>query len=64
MADPTRAKGTKGKLLDAEGRVTDQGLPRPRSCENQAIDYIRMKPISTVLVALGAGYILGRLKIL
>ena len=61
---PNPAKDTKGKLLDADGRVIDQASQNATSILDQASDYIREQPISVVLLALGTGYILGRLKIL
>ncbi len=58
------AKKTAGKLLDAQGQVINQASQRAENGLEQASDYIHRQPISAVLIALGIGYIIGRLKII
>ncbi len=58
------AKETSGKLLDASGQVINQASQRAESGLEQASDYIHQQPLSAVLIALGIGYIIGRLKLL
>ena len=72
MADNTmynEAHDTSG-LLDASGRPT-RTAPAGRVVEatardvmEQTEDYIRTKPIKAAMVALGIGYIIGRLRLI
>ena len=50
-----------GKLYDAQGQSIRSSAQQAQSTAVQIEDYIRQQPLSAVLLALGAGYILGKI---
>jgi ElaB/YqjD/DUF883 family membrane-anchored ribosome-binding protein len=63
------ARDTAGKLLDAGGNVLNQASGNAASGSagevlDQVGDYVRQQPFSAALIALGIGYIIGRLRII
>ena len=64
-------RDTSGRLLDAQGRAmhqTRQAAGQAQRAANDSLDqvgnYVREQPLSAALIALGVGYLLGRLGIL
>ena len=69
MANEARDAG--GRLLDAQGRAMNQASQAAGQAQqmagnslDQVGDYVRQQPVSATLIALGIGYIIGRLRIL
>jgi ElaB/YqjD/DUF883 family membrane-anchored ribosome-binding protein len=65
------ARDTSGRLLDAQGRAMNQTRQAAGQAQRaagdtmeQMGDYVRHQPVSAALIALGIGYIIGRLRIL
>ena len=58
------ARDTAGKLLDADGNVLNQASTTGGEVLDQIGDYVRQQPFSAALIALGIGYIIGRLRII
>ena len=52
------------RLLDADGRAVNQAKQSAESMLDEVGDYIREQPVSTALLALGIGYIIGRLRLI
>ena len=48
-------------LLDAQGRAVNKAAGQLQETGGQVDEFIRTQPIAAVLIALGLGYILGRL---
>ena len=48
-------------LLDSQGRALNRAGGQLRQTSGNVEEFIRTQPISAVLIALGIGYILGRL---
>ena len=57
MSDTNEARDT-AELLDSDGNV----IPTREDALARAEAHIRANPIKTVLIALGVGYVIGRLK--
>ncbi len=62
MANEARDAG--GRLLDQHGRAVGQARQTAEGMLDQVGHYVREQPISTALLALGIGYIIGRLRII
>jgi len=58
------ARETTGKLLDAQGNAINRACGSVEGALDQVGTYVREQPFSAALIALGVGYILGRLKII
>ncbi|MGE0372620.1 MAG: hypothetical protein AB7Q01_12095 [Gammaproteobacteria bacterium] len=57
-----QAGGRSGHLYDSQGRmIRSEGSHHHASTAVQVEDYIRQQPLSAVLMALGVGYILGKI---
>ncbi len=52
-----RAKQPSGRLFDAQGQEIE---PHARSGTNELIEAIRRQPVSAALIALGIGYLAGK----
>ena len=52
------------RLLDAQGRVMNRGARQAQGTLEQIETYVREQPFSAALLALGIGYILGRLHLI
>jgi ElaB/YqjD/DUF883 family membrane-anchored ribosome-binding protein len=57
MSDTNEARDT-AELLDADGNV----IPTPEDALARIEACIRANPIRTVLIALGVGYVIGKLR--
>jgi len=58
------AKNTVGKLLDAQGHAIDRASQNASNTLNQVETFVREQPFSAAFIALGIGYIIGRLRLL
>ncbi len=58
------ARDTAGRLLDAEGNVVNRASGGAGEALDQVGEYVRQQPFSAALIALGIGYIIGRLRII
>ncbi len=65
------ARDTSGRVLDAQGRAMNQARQTANQAQQTASEgidqvghYVREQPVSAALIALGIGYIIGRLRIL
>ncbi len=65
------ARDATGQVLDAQGRAMNQAKQTANQAQqaareglDQVGDYVRQQPVSAALIALGVGYIIGRLRIL
>ncbi len=58
------AKNTAGKLLDAQGRAIDRASQNAGGTLNEVETFVREQPFSAAFIALGIGYIIGRLRLL
>jgi hypothetical protein len=61
-AGATTQTGTSG-LLDSQGRSVNSARGQLQQTGTQMDEFIRTQPLAAVLIALGVGYILGRLGI-
>lgn len=59
-----QAKNTAGKLLDSQGRAINRATESAGGALDQVESYIRQQPFSAALLALGIGYLIGRLRLL
>jgi ElaB/YqjD/DUF883 family membrane-anchored ribosome-binding protein len=59
----SQPQGGAGGLLDSQGRAVHNARAQLQQTGGQMEEFIRTQPISAVLIALGVGYILGRLGI-
>jgi ElaB/YqjD/DUF883 family membrane-anchored ribosome-binding protein len=50
-----------GRIYDAQGRTIRPDNQQAQSTAVQMEDYIRTQPFSAVLIALGIGYVLGKI---
>jgi len=57
-------KNTAGKLLDAQGRAIDHASQNAGGTLNEVETFVREQPFSAAFIALGIGYIIGRLRLL
>jgi ElaB/YqjD/DUF883 family membrane-anchored ribosome-binding protein len=58
------ASDTTGRIVDAKGRAVSPKPPQSIGATlDQFGDYVRQQPFSTALLALGVGYIIGRLRL-
>ncbi len=58
------ARDTAGRLLDAQGKAVNRASSTAEGTLDQVGTYVREQPFSAALIALGIGYIIGRLRIL
>jgi len=58
------AKETAGKLLDSQGRVINRATESAGGTLNEIETFVREQPFSAAFIALGIGYIIGRLRLL
>jgi len=58
------AKDTTGKLLDSQGRAINRATESAGGTLNEIETFVREQPFSAAFIALGIGYILGRLRLL
>ncbi len=58
------AKNTASKLLDSQGRAIDRASQNAGGTLNEVETFIREQPFSAAFIALGIGYIIGRLRLL
>lgn len=58
------AEDTAGKLLDSQGNVINRSAQSADGALDQVGKYIRQQPFSAALIALGIGYLIGRLRLL
>ncbi len=58
------AKDTTGKLLDAQGRAINRATESAGGTLSEVETFIREQPFSAAFIALGVGYIIGRLRLL
>lgn len=58
------AKETVGKLLDTQGRTISRATESASGTLGQVETFIREQPFSAAFIALGIGYIIGRLRLL
>jgi ElaB/YqjD/DUF883 family membrane-anchored ribosome-binding protein len=58
------ARDTAGKLLDADGNPVNRACATAEGVLDQVGTYVREQPFSAALIALGIGYIIGRLRII
>lgn len=54
------AEETLGQLRESATEYKDQGLDKIQEVERTIEDYIRERPIKTILIAAGVGLLLGR----
>ena len=52
-----------GGILDSQGRSVNSARGQLQQTGTQLDEFIRTQPLAAVLIALGVGYILGRLGI-
>ena len=62
MANEARTAGA--RLLDEHGREIEQAKQAASGALDHVGDYVREQPVSTALLALGIGYIIGRLRLI
>jgi ElaB/YqjD/DUF883 family membrane-anchored ribosome-binding protein len=58
------ARDTAGRLLDAQGNAINHACSSAEGALEQVGTYVREQPFSAALIALGIGYIIGRLRII
>ena len=58
MSDANEAHDTAG-AVDAEGRPVD---PAPEGPLARVENYVRAHPLASLMIALGIGYVIGRLR--
>jgi ElaB/YqjD/DUF883 family membrane-anchored ribosome-binding protein len=58
------ARDTTGRLLDAQGNAINRACGTVEGALDQVGEYVREQPFSAALIALGVGYIIGRLRII
>lgn len=59
-----QAKDTAGKLLDSQGRMIERAGKSTTGLLEEVGSHIREQPFSAMFIALGIGYIIGRLRLL
>jgi len=59
----SQAQSGTGNLLDAQGRALNSAAGQLQQTGGQMDEFIRTQPLAAVLIALGVGYILGRIGI-
>ncbi|MBV8401030.1 MAG: hypothetical protein JOZ58_04245 [Acetobacteraceae bacterium] len=62
-AGTSSPQGGSSGLLDSQGRALNRARGQFQPTGGELEEFIRTQPISAVLIALGIGYILGRLGI-
>ena len=60
----SEAEGTAGKLLDSQGRVINRVAKSAGGTLSEVETFVREQPFSAAFIALGIGYIIGRLRLL
>lgn len=58
------AKDTAGKLLNSQGRAISRTAENAGGTLNEIETFVREQPFSAAFIALGIGYIIGRLRLL
>ncbi len=58
------AKDTAGKLLDSQGRAINRAAESAGGTLNEIETFVREQPFSAAFIALGIGYVIGRLRLL
>ncbi len=62
LADET--EDTAGKLLDSQGRAINRATESAGGTLSEIETFVREQPFSAAFIALGIGYIIGRLRLL
>lgn len=57
------AKESVGRLFDSQGRSIQRASDQAQDTLGEVREYIRDQPFSAAAIAIGIGYILGRLRI-
>jgi ElaB/YqjD/DUF883 family membrane-anchored ribosome-binding protein len=58
------ARDAASQIYDASGNVIQRGREQAQGAADQVGSYIREQPFTAVLIALGVGYLLGRLHVI
>lgn len=60
----SEAKDTAGQLLDSQGRAITRAAESAGGTLSEVEAFVREQPFSAAFIALGIGYIIGRLRLL